>query len=354
MSFGMAQAALNVAITGDTRGLDRALNDAAGSVDGFGGSVLGTVGKVAAVGAAAGVAVGAIAAVTSAAADDAAEQARLQAAVEATGLSYADQAEAIDAAIASGQQLAFTDTQVRDALVPLIGATGDMTEAQALLATAQDVARLTGMDLEQASRALIKVNEGNADALARYGITVDEGSTSTEALAQIQAQAAGQAQAYGESTAGSLERMQIGLGEVAESVGAAFLPTLEAILPALMPLLETLGELVEALLPALVPLLKLAAGAISFVARAVTELLRWLRPLIDAIAQAVEGVGELFDSGLGGLLPGGGAKGGGATGASSTSVTIYTGADPASVVRALHTYAGDNGGRMPSARAYGG
>jgi hypothetical protein len=350
MVFGAAQAVLNVAIQGDTKGLEDALDRGASQVDGFAGG-LSTALKGAAVVAGAGAVVAGIASVTQAAADDQAEQARLQAAVEATGLSYEAQAAAIDEAIAAGQAKAFTDTEIRNAMVPLIGATGDMTEANELLATAQDVARLTGMDLEQSARALIKVHEGNSDALARYGVTVTDGATATEALAEIQAQAAGQAQTYADTTAGGLDRMGIMFDEVGETVGSAFLPVLEEILPVIIPIIEQFAELVEDLLPVLIPLLKLAVIPLRILARVISSVLDVLGPLIEWLGQAIDVIGEFIGSASSAK---GASAGIGAKGAGATSITIYTGADPASVTRALRTYAGDNGGRMPTLRAYGG
>jgi phage-related protein len=313
--------------------------------------MLGTVGKVAAVAGVAGVAVSAIAGMTSAAAEDAAEQERLAQAINAAGAATGDWQASVDAAIASGQRLAFTDTQIRDAMVPLVGATGDVTEANALLATAQDLARLKGVDLTTASEAVAKAHSGNETALARLIGVSGQGLTATETLAEAQRLGAGQAETYGASTAGSMEAASIGFSEVGETIGAAFLPMLQAILPVIIPLIEQIAELVKDLLPILTPLLKLAVIPLKLIATAISAVLDVLGPLLEGIGQAI----DLFSDFLGsaGKASKVGAPGGPKGAARSVQVTVNTGADPDAVIRAIRKYAAVNGGSMGELRGWG-
>jgi hypothetical protein len=343
---------LVVSIIGDASKLASTLDDSANKVEGFGGSMLGTVGKVAAVAGAAGLAAGAIMDMTQAAADDAQEQARLEQAIQAAGAATGDWEKQTQDAIAAGQALAFTDTQIRDGMVPLVAAYGDVESASAAMATAQDIARFANVDLATASEAVAKAHDGNATALGRMLNMSTQGLTATEVLAEAQRRAAGQAETYASSTAGGLERMGIMFSEVGETVGSAFLPVLEELLPVLIPIIEQFAELIQDLLPVLIPLLKLAVIPLKLVAKAISAILDVLGPLIEGLGQAIDVIGDF----LGGASAAKGAAAGGIIpkGGATSFITINTGADAASVARALRQYAGDNGGQLPTAlRAWG-
>lgn len=169
---------------------------------------------------------------TKAAADDNAERARLDQTLKNSIPNWDGNAEAIDKLIASGQNLAFTDSEVRDSLGLLVTRTGDLTEAQALQATAMDLARAKGISLEQATKLVGKADDESYAALAKLGIKVDEHATKEEALAQIRAASAGQAETYANSAAGSMDRVQMAFGEAFETIGGAILPLVEGPLQA--------------------------------------------------------------------------------------------------------------------------
>jgi hypothetical protein len=348
-------ATIAVAIIGNADKLNAALNEGSAKVEGFAGSLGGLggvlkgaaiVGGVTAVGAA-------VVDLTKAAADDAAEQARLEQAIAAAGAATGDWAGQIDAAIAAGQSLAFTDTQIRDAMVPLVGVTGDVAQASDLLATAQDIARLKGVDLATAAEAVAKAQDGSATALGRLVGISTQGLTATEVLTEAQRRASGQADTYASSTSGGLERMSIMFSEVGETVGSAFLPVLEEILPVLIPIIEQFAELVKDLLPVLIPLLKLAVIPLKILANVISSVLDVLGPLIDMLGDAIDTIGDFIGSagGAKGAAAGAGAFGVGA--AAPVFVTVNTGADPDAVIRAVRRYAAANGGQMGQLRAWG-
>jgi hypothetical protein len=61
------------------------------------------------------------------------------------------QTEALDAAIKAGQDLAFTDSDLRKSIGTLSLSTGSLTKSFELLNGAQDIARDRGISLEQAT-----------------------------------------------------------------------------------------------------------------------------------------------------------------------------------------------------------
>jgi hypothetical protein len=286
---------LTVPIKGDAKDLDKALKGASGGILGFGGDLGSTALKATAVGAAIGTAAIALSEMTNAAAADQAQQAKLAAAIDAATGSHVDNTAAVDAAIAAGQDLAFTDDQTRDALQSLVTSTGDLTAATGLLGTAQDVARFAGVDLATAADAVAKANEGQDTALTRMLPGLEKGATATDTLANAQRLAAGQAAVYGATTEASQAKASDAMSELGETIGTALLPALDAILPALTPMIKSFGTLVSAVLPLLIPILKLLGVVLGLVAKSITEVVGQLVSLINWLMSAVKAVGDLLN-----------------------------------------------------------
>lgn len=163
--------------------------------------------------------VGALGAAARAANDDEVSVAALTQAVENSGASWDDNAAAIEARIKAGQNLAFTDDEIRGSLATLITSTGDVTAALDLQKIAMDVARAKHVSLETASLAVGKASEGEATSLKRLtGVAGDTGSAA-ESLAEVQRRTAGQAEKYGETTSAAVFKTKDALGEFIEEIG---------------------------------------------------------------------------------------------------------------------------------------
>lgn len=291
MSVGLV-----VDIIGNAASLDAALDKSAGKAKGFGG-VLGAVGP-AAMAATGGVllAGAAIIGMTEAAAADRDEQAKLEQAIKASGAAHGDWATQVDAAIAAGQDKAFTDSETRAGLESLVTATGDVTAANDLLALSQDVARKANVDLATAADAVAKAHAGSDGALRKLLPGMEKGATTADTMAEATRLAAGQADLYAESSAGMGARASDAFGEIGETIGGAFLPVLDAILPALLPVLKNLGQLVSTILPLIIPLIKTLASVLGIVAGALSTVVGWLVKLVSWLASAMRKVGEFLDS----------------------------------------------------------
>jgi len=202
-------------------------------------------------GAAATTAAGFLSEAARSAADDQASVDRLAQAVKNSGSSWEASKAAIEARIAAGQDLAFTDDQTRDSLALLIAQTGSVDEAMKRQKLAMDLSRGAHIDLQTASKLLGKVTDENVNVLGRYGITVKKGADQAELFAQIQQRFGGQAKVYGDSQAGAIDRIKDKLYEWKESLGAALGPfqTYVALLPGLSAGFTlagtTLGPLIE-------------------------------------------------------------------------------------------------------------
>lgn len=213
---------------------------------------------------------GAMFAAAKAAADEEASIARLDAAIAANTKITEAQRKQMDAAIETRKNLAFSDDDLRDSLARLVPRTGDVTKAIELQGLATDFARLRNIDLKTATEVVGKVFSGNTGILSRYGITVDKGTTATEALALMQEQAAGSADAYANTTAGMMETIQNTLDDVVEDVGGVVLPILS----------EVLMFFRDEILP------RIRDFGIAF-ANAFTQAVEYLRPFITTMVTQV-------------------------------------------------------------------
>ena len=71
-------------------------------------------------------------------------------------------------------------------------------------------------------------------------------------------------------------RRRDSFAEIGETIGRAFLPIMDEVLPALLPILKAFGELITALLPVLIPLVQLLAGALRIVAGVLSAVVGFL------------------------------------------------------------------------------
>lgn len=159
----------------------------------------------------------------SAAAEEEVGQKRLYGTLKNSVKGWDGNTSAIEDYVSQQTKLAFADDEVRDSLTFLTRQTGDLTEAQELQTTAMDLARSANISLEQATKAVGKVDNESIGILKKLGITVTDQMTKEEALAAIRASSAGAAQDYANTTAGSMERIQNSFGDVVETIGGAVL-----------------------------------------------------------------------------------------------------------------------------------
>jgi hypothetical protein len=286
--------ALVVSIIGDTKGLEKSLGAAGGEVKGFGGDALAAAAKVTVIAGVALAGAAAIGAMTKAAADDRSEQQKLQKAIEQAGAATAETTAQVDAAIAAGQEKAFTDSETRAGLQSLVTATKDVGVATSLLADAQNLARFAGVDLATASDAVAKAYAGNDKALRSLVPGLEKGATAQDTLANASKAAAGQADIFAQSADGMNARAGDAFSELSEVIGEVFLPVLDAILPIVIQIIKLFGQLIKAVLPLLIPILKAVGAALTVVGNVLSVVIGWLIKLIDWLAKAIGMIGDFL------------------------------------------------------------
>lgn len=229
----MASRSLNVVITGDAKQFQRAMGNVHRSTDVVDGRIKRFSSSTASAfkyiggAAVAGALVKGLTDSVRAAQEAQVSQAKLQTQLKASGISYSANAAEIDRVIQKTSQLSgLDDEDLQDAFTNIVRVTGDVTQSLKLSGLAADFARAKHIDVAKAGEIVGKVAGGNIGILSRYGITLKDGATATEALGTLQQKFAGQAAAYGRTSAGANDRFRVAVENLEEKIGKALLPTL--------------------------------------------------------------------------------------------------------------------------------
>lgn len=159
-------------------------------------------------------------------------------------------------------QLGFDDEEASKSFAKLFAVTKDVAGANKELAIAQDLARFKGISLEEATQKLVMVHAGATKELKSLGIAVDENATAQQNLDSIYKQVTGTAEQYAQTTKGQMEILQVSIGNLKESIGAALAPAFAKVLEAVRPLIEKFAAWAEAN-PELLAKIIMIAGAIA-------------------------------------------------------------------------------------------
>jgi hypothetical protein len=134
-----------------------------------------------------------------------------------------------------GTLLGITDGELRPILSKLAKATGDVTKAQQYANAAMDIAASTGKPLATVTDAIAKAMGGNLTALAKlapeYRQMIKDGADFETVMSLIADTTGGAATEAANTAQGQFKRFGIALDETKESIGAALLPAIEAVLP---------------------------------------------------------------------------------------------------------------------------
>ena len=154
---------------------------------------------------------------------------------KATGATDAQIAANEDWITTQGKLLGITDDELRPALGRLAKATSSVEDAQKLATAAMDIAASTGKPLSAVTASLEKAYGGNLTALAKlapeYRQMIKDGATFEEVMTAIGVTTGGAASEAANTAQGQFKRLGVALAETKESIGAALLPAIEAVLP---------------------------------------------------------------------------------------------------------------------------
>jgi hypothetical protein len=135
----------------------------------------------------------------------------------------------------TGSLLGVTDTELRPVLAKLAKATGSVTKAQQYANAAMDIAASTSKPLATVTDAITKAMGGNLGALAKlapeYRQMIKDGADFETVMSLIADTTGGAATEAANTAQGQFKRLGVALDETKESVGAALLPAIQAVLP---------------------------------------------------------------------------------------------------------------------------
>lgn len=173
-----------------------------------------------------------------AAAEDDRAQAELERQIQATTSATVEQIAASSDFIDTMQlQFAVADSELRPALASLVRGSQDLGQAQKDLVTVLDVSAATGKSVTEVADAVSKAYGGNTKALKQLSpelfALIKDGASVDQVMASLADTMGGAATAAANSAEGQMKRLGLAFGEAKESIGRAFLPVIEAIVPLL-------------------------------------------------------------------------------------------------------------------------
>jgi len=178
--------------------------------------------------------------------DDAAQQELARQLTATTGANAAQIASVEGWISAQGKLLGITDDDLRPALAGLVRATGSVSEAQKLATAAMDLAAQKGVPLASVTKTLEKAYGGNLKALAKlapeYRQMIEDGASFEDVMYAIGTATGGAATTAANTAQGQFKRLSISLQETKESIGAALMPAIQAVLPVLSSLANFAAE----------------------------------------------------------------------------------------------------------------
>ena len=252
---------------------------------------------------------------TKAAMEDAQEQAALALTLNnVTGASKAQTAQVEDQISAMSRASGIADTEYRKSLEALVRGTKDVDMAMKDMNLVMDISTALQMDSGTVADALAKAYQGNFRALRsltpEMATMIKEGASLNEVMDVLGGTFGGATAASAETAAGKMKILSNSIGETKESIGAALLPVVEAVLPilnkfamwaqdnpqAFLAIAGAIGAVAAAIVVtniamALNPFALIAAGIALLVVAIVTAYnkFEWFRDGIKTIVNTVIG-----------------------------------------------------------------
>jgi hypothetical protein len=174
-------------------------------------------------------------------------------------------------------KLGYDDEAAAIAFAKLYQASNNVTQAQEDLKLAMDLAAFSGRDLESSAMAINKVHAGTTRVLKEFGIEVQEGTTSLEALALVHQRVGGTALAMSQTVSGQLRVLDVSWTNLKETVGAA-------LAQAIMPFIQELTAWVQK--DSTQKLIQDIADKMAILFTRVGQLVQQLNAFIDSVNKA--------------------------------------------------------------------
>jgi hypothetical protein len=167
------------------------------------------------------------------------------------------------------------DEDLQDGFTTILRTTGSVKRSLGLVGLTADLARAKNLGTVKAAELVAKVAGGNVTVLKRYGIMIDKGATSAEALALLSKKFHGQALAYGNTTQGAYDKFEVARENLNEEIGAHFLPVVTKLL--------LVGvDLVNKIAPAVAAIARATGAAVQWTNRTAGPIIAGIRGTVGA------------------------------------------------------------------------
>jgi hypothetical protein len=162
------------------------------------------------------------------------QTARLNQALNGVGITSAKTQQDVYNTADAYYQLGFQGSEAISAMGTLVTATGDVSQANKLMAMSADLARYKTISMEDAAKILARGTQGSAKAFKELGITLDTTIPKNEAIAkafdQLNSKIGGQAVSYSKTFAGQMDILKERFDQVFQTIASKVLPVLSAFL----------------------------------------------------------------------------------------------------------------------------
>lgn len=180
----------------------------------------------------------------------------------------------------------FDDEDLQDAFSDLTRTTGSAKTAMSSMSIVADLARAKNISLASAAKIVGRVQNGNTGILKRYGIELGKNATAQDALAAMQKKFGGAAEAYGKTTAGSIDRAKVAVGNLQESIGKQLAPAVAWLATKGAEYVNKFGPVIAEKLGAAVAWVKANWPQIR---QTVQRVMAALRPIVVPILNQIKG-----------------------------------------------------------------
>lgn len=205
--------------------------------------------------------------------------------VQAAGLSWDTYANRIEQVIKTQSRLGFDDEALLKTFSTFVTRTHDVNEALRLNALAADVARGRYIDLEAASKIVLKASLGQSGQLRRLGIDVSKTATAYELLTKLTEAYGGRAAGATGTAVAASDRLTVSSENLREAIGRGLTPTIAGLSDRLAAYLDAAGRQEE--------IQRKVTSAVTDGTKVVHGLASGLEDLRAATAPVVDAMGGL-------------------------------------------------------------
>lgn len=166
--------------------------------------------------------------------------------VRNAGLAYDLLAPKIKAYSENAVQLGFDDETAAQSLSKLLIVTKDYEQARALANLSMDLARNKNIGLEEATKAILMVTQGNTKALREYGIEMGDNATTADILNEAQKKLKDSAIGFASTAAGQIATLGEEYSNIKQQIGDQLTPAIKELFDLIKENKETIVSLADA------------------------------------------------------------------------------------------------------------